>query len=216
MIVAIHQPTFLPWLGWWDKLARADVLVLLDDAQYPRESRGTWLNRVKLLVAGEPRWITMPVARTDGVRAINETRIDESQPWRRKALGSIEQSYRRAVHFEAVMPVVRAALEERADDLATFNEAGIRRLALLMGLPADRLVRASQLGVDSASTQRLIDLTAAVGGDVYLSGDGAEGYMDAAQFEGSGVELRLQGFTDPSPIAGLSVVDHLMREGPPA
>lgn len=214
MIVAIHQPTFLPWLGWWDKLARADVMVLLDDVQVPRESRGTWLNRVRVLVAGEPRWVTMPIVRADGVRTVNEARIDESQPWRRKVLGTIEQSYRRAPHFDAVMPVVREAIEQRANDLASFNEAAIRRLAVPMGLPGERLVRASELGVDSSATQRLVDLTRAVGGDVYLSGDGADGYMDAAEFAGTGVELRLQEFTDPSPVPGLSVVDHLMRVGP--
>ena len=216
MIVAVHQPTFLPWLGWWDKLARADVMVLLDDAQVPRESRGTWLNRVKLMVSGEPRWVTMPIVRADGVRAVNETRIDETQPWRRRVLGSIEQSYRRAPYFDAVMPVVREAIEQRAESVAEFNEQAIRRLAALMDLPGERLVRASQLGVGSAATQRLIDLTKAVGGDVYLSGDGADGYMDPGEFAGTGVELRLQGFTDPSPVPGLSVVDHLMREGPAA
>ena len=50
-VVAVHQPTFLPWLGWWDKLARADVLVLLDDVQFPKKG-GTWMNRVRMLVSG--------------------------------------------------------------------------------------------------------------------------------------------------------------------
>ncbi len=213
--VAVHQPTFLPWLGWWDKLARGDVLVLLDDAQFPRESRGTWVNRVKLVVGGEPRWVTVPVAR-EGVAPINRTRIDERQPWRRKVLGSIEQSYRRAPHFDAVWPVVRAVVEEPADDLASFNERGIRALGELMGAPLDRLVRSSEMDVDATGTDRLIALTQAAGGDTYLSGDGAEGYQDTEKYPAAGVRLTFQEFTDPRPTPGLSVVDALMHEGPEA
>ncbi len=212
-VVAVHQPTFLPWLGWWDKLARSDVMVLLDDAQFPRESRGTWMNRVRLVVGGEPRWVTVPVVR-EGVRPINATRIDERQPWRRKALGSIEQSYRRAPHFAEVWPVVREALEHRAGDLAAFNEHGIRALGGLMGAPLARLRRASELDVDATGTDRLIELTRRAGGDAYLSGDGAEGYQEPERYPAAGIELRFQAFEDPRPVAGLSVVDALMHDGP--
>jgi len=61
-VVAIHQPNFLPWLGYFDKLARADTFVLLDSVQFPKRN-GTWMNRVKLLVGGEPGWITVPIVR---------------------------------------------------------------------------------------------------------------------------------------------------------
>ena len=72
-LVAIHQPTFLPWLGWWDKLVRADRLVLLDDVQFPKKG-GTWMNRVRMLVNGEPAWVTVPLDRSyHGVAPVRET-----------------------------------------------------------------------------------------------------------------------------------------------
>ena len=73
-VVAIHQPNFLPWLGFFAKLARADVFVLLDDAQFQKK-RGTGSNRVKLLVAGRAAWVTVPIVGYHGVRAIPEMRI---------------------------------------------------------------------------------------------------------------------------------------------
>jgi hypothetical protein len=81
-LVAIHQPNFFPWLGYFDKLARADVFILLDDAQYPKTG-GTWSNRVQLLINEKPAWVTVPVVRSyHGVRQIREMRIDEQRPWR--------------------------------------------------------------------------------------------------------------------------------------
>src|ERR671923_195501 len=90
-VVAIHQPNFLPWLGWFDKAARADVFVLLDHVQFPRTSRGTYVNRVKLLVNGSGKWVTAPIVRSGGsMQRIDEVRVDDAQPWREKVLRTIE------------------------------------------------------------------------------------------------------------------------------
>jgi hypothetical protein len=62
-VVAIHQPTFMPWLGWWDKLVRCDVFIVLDAVQFPKKG-GSWMNRVKLLVGDRPAWVTVPVERS--------------------------------------------------------------------------------------------------------------------------------------------------------
>lgn len=219
MIVACHQPNFLPWLGFFDKLVRADRLVLLDEVQYPRSSRGTWMNRVKLLVGGEPRWVTVPVAR-EGVQRIRDVRLDATQPWRRKVLGSIEANLRREPYFDAVMPVVREVVEHPGPDLATYNEHGVRALATLAGLPAERFVTQSSLGGgEGAATDLLISLVLTAGGDTYLSGDGADEYQEEAKYAAAGVGLRFQSFTPPAYAdapPGLSIVDALMRLGPEA
>ena len=72
MIVAIHQPNFFPWLGFFDKIARADVFCLLDNVQFPKTG-GTWINRVQLWINGKAAWATAPVDRSySGVRRIRE------------------------------------------------------------------------------------------------------------------------------------------------
>ncbi len=214
-VVACHQPNFLPWLGFFDKLARADVLVLLDDVQFPRSSRGTPMNRVKVMVSGEPRWVTVPVVRS-GTQAIREVAVDDAQPWRRKVLGTIESNYAREPHFDEVMPVVREVVETVAPNLAAYNEHGVRRLAGLIGLDPGRLVLQSELGGEGAATDLLISLVRAAGGDTYLSGDGADEYQEVDKYAAAGLELRFQEFTAPDygVPPGLSVVDALMRVGP--
>lgn len=210
MLVACHQPNFLPWLGFFDKLAQSDRFVLLDDVQFPRTSRGTYTNRVQLMIGGKPAWLTAPVVR-EGVQRIREVRIDDRQPWRRKALRTIEQEYARAPRFSETMPLVRELLEHDTDRIAELNEHAIRRLA-----PdhAHKLVRQSDLGdVGGAATELLINLVRAAGGDAYLSGDGADGYQEEPRYAAAGLGFRLQGFVHPDTGAppGLSIVDARMR-----
>jgi hypothetical protein len=210
VLVACHQPNFLPWLGYFDKLAQSDRFVLLDRVQFPRTSRGTYTNRVQLLIGGQPAWLTVPVIR-DGVQAIGDVRIDDTQPWRRKALRSIEQSYAKTPRFAEVIPVVRELLELDTDRIAVLNEESLRRLA---PAHAHKLVRQSELPeTDAAATDLLIDLVKAAGGDAYLSGDGADGYQEEPKYAAAGLGFRLLGFTHPDTgaPAGLSIVDALMR-----
>ncbi len=219
-IVAIHQPNFLPWLGWFDKLARSDVFVVLDNVQFPKKN-GTWMNRVKLLVAGEPTWVTVPVVRAyHGTRRVDEMEIDESRPWRRKLLATIEQNYRRAPHFEETIPLVTEIVMNNSPLLAEYNEAAVSRLGTAIGLDITKFVRASTLGAIGTATDLLIELTRKVGGDSYLAGGGAGGYQEDEKFTTAGVGLRFQDFEAPTypqlaatPQRGLSIVDALMHCG---
>src|SRR4051812_7957475 len=111
MIVAIHQPNFFPWLGFFDKIARADVFVLLDDVQFPKKG-GTWINRVQLVNNGHVLWATAPVRRDySGVLNINAIKINDDEPWRDKLLRTLQTVYARAPHFRDgfafVEPLVR-------------------------------------------------------------------------------------------------------------
>ena len=162
-VVAIHQPNFLPWLGWFEQLARADVLVLLDATQFPRTSRGTWMNRVQLLINGQPRWVTVPVVRAGrGTQDLRDVRVDDAQPWREKLLRTIQLSYARAPFFDRHFPLVQEILGQRTDRLTELNQRGVRRLAEELGLDPAKLTLASGSGA------RRVDRTAraahAVGG----------------------------------------------------
>lgn len=221
-VVAIHQPNFLPWLGYFDKLARADVFVLLDHVQFPKKG-GTWVNRVRLLTGGDQAgWVTVPVDRSyHGVRAINEMRIDESRPWREKLLKTLRTSYGKAPGFDEVFPALERLIEGSEPELAELNERGIAELAELLGLGDAAFVKSSELDVSGQATELLIEIVGEVGGGSYLCGAGSEGYLEPEKFERAGIELRMQEFRHPAYdqgtaefIEGLSSVDALMALGP--
>jgi hypothetical protein len=220
--VAIHQPNYLPWLGYFDKIARADVFVLLDSVQFPKKG-GTWINRVRILVNGRATWLTVPVVRSyHGTRTIREMRIGDDGHWRKKAIKTLRFAYRGAPFFEAVQPVLEPLIRNPTNDLAAYNEHSIRRLCELLGLQTP-LLRASELPGRGEATDLLVSLVDAVGGDAYLAGGGAEGYQEDEKFAAAGIDLRPQRFTSPTypqggmdHVAGLSVVDALMHIGPDA
>src|SRR3954466_3489026 len=144
-VVAIHQPNFLPWLGYFDKIARADVFVVLDNVQFPKTG-GTWSNRVKLLVSEKPSWVTVPVVRAfHGVREIRDIRIDDDSRWRHKVLQTLRTSYARAAAFDAVFPFVEGLLNTPTNSLVDFNLAAIRAICDELRLDHKKLVLSSSL-----------------------------------------------------------------------
>lgn len=217
-LVAIHQPNFLPWLGFFDKLARADVFVLLDSVQFPRTSKGTWINRVKLVVGGKEAWVTAPVVRSEGsALPIGEVRVDDSQPWRRKLIRTIELNYRKTPGFEEVFPLVEELVAAPIERLAELNEQNVRRIAEALGIDTSKIVRSSTIPTEAQSTDLLIELTLAVGGTAYMHGGEAHRYQEDGKFAACGVVLVDQAFRHPTYpqtadpfVPGLSIVDALL------
>jgi hypothetical protein len=221
MKVAVHQPNFLPWLGYFDKMARADIFVVLDNVAL-QKTGGHYTNRVQFLIAGEARWLTVPVTRGADARArIDQVTIADQGPWRRKLKTALEQAYARAAHFAETMPLVSAILETPTDSLCELNMAGILAVGDQLGISRDKLRRAAELEVQGAGTDLLISIVKAVGGDTYLCGAGAGGYQDDEKFRAAGIAVEYQNF---QPIAypqgrretfvpGLSAVDALMHCG---
>jgi hypothetical protein len=220
MIVAIHQPNFFPWLGYFDKIARADVFCLLDHVQFPKKG-GTYVNRVQVLVQGEAAYLTVPVERNySGVLPINEMKIREQEAWREKMVRTLQANYARAPFFAETMELIEPLLRNPTDQLGEYNEEALRGVCAALGLTT-RLVRSSALKVSGQATEMLIQITRVLGSDVYLCGGGAAGYQEDAQYAASGVRLEYQCFqhpryeqrTAPEFVAGLSIIDPLMWLG---
>ncbi len=217
-VCAIHQPNFFPWLGYFDKIRQADVFVFLDDVDFPRSGSGmgTWTNRVRIAVQGQPHWIGAPIRRYSGRRRIKDVRIAREPTWRRKFSRTLEVNYARAPRFRDAMAIIDPLINQETDDLASYNVKVITSLSNILGLEAE-FVRQSELGAEGAATELLISLTRAVGANVYLCGGGAGDYQDDALFGEAGLALQYQNFAPSSYgdvrhyLPGLSVIDYLMR-----
>lgn len=219
-LVAIHQPNFFPWLGFFDKMRRADVFVLMDNVQFPKKG-GSWMNRVRLLVSGKPSWVTMPVRRDyHGYRTIAEMEIDDSIPWRKKLVATLKANYSRASFYKTTMDFLQPLVFFQTSSVSEFNVNAITEIARLAEWE-QKLILGTSLDAEGSATELLIRMTRAVGGTAYLCGGGADDYQQDHLFDESGVRLEYQHFEHPSYKQfgvdgfepGLSVVDAMMNSG---
>ncbi len=222
-LVAIHQPNFFPWLGYFDKIRRADAFVFLDAVDYPRSGSGgmgSWTNRVCMSIQGEAKWVTCPAKRVGLGTPINQVLIDEDRPWRVKLLRTLEANYRKAPRYRQAMVLIEPIIMSPESLIATFNMSAIRLIAKELGISTRFLVQ-SELGGAGSATDLLVSLVRAAGGHGYLAGGGAAGYQQDEVFADAGLALEYQNFTpqpygDPTRfIPGLSVIDYLMYDGRP-
>ena len=99
-IVAAHQPAYLPWLGYLDKLAKADVFVLMDDLQYETQN---FQNRNRVKINSGPAWLTVPLRRGSQDDTILDKRIDNSgnpkQHWQHRTWRTLEIHYGKTQFF---------------------------------------------------------------------------------------------------------------------
>jgi hypothetical protein len=223
-VVAIHQPNFLPWLGFFDKLARADKFVILDSVPL-QLTGGNYTNRVRMIVNTAPAWITMPLRRGHDARSrIDQAEVVDETKWRRKLRSTVAQSYAKAKFFDLAMAIVDRMLDLKTTSLTEINMTGILAVAETLGLSPRKIVRSSELNVEGHSNELLANLVAAVGGSTYLAGHGAGGYQDDDIFASRGIAVAYQNYVSPSYpqigvsefIPGMSAIDALMNCGPAA
>ncbi|MEX2146947.1 MAG: WbqC family protein [Candidatus Rokuibacteriota bacterium] len=217
MKVAIHQPHYLPWLGYLAKWAAADVFIFLDTVQYERNG---WQNRNRIKTAAGPRWLTVPVCGAPLATAIADVRVDASQPWRERHRRAIEQAYAQAPYLAAHRDTLAAFYEEPWPQLAPLAAASAEWMARAAGITVPARL-ASTLGVsDPDATGRLVALCRAVGADTYLAGRDGAAYMDVSRFAAAGISVLTQTYEHPvyvQPhgdfVPALSAVDLLLTHG---
>jgi len=217
LIVSIHQPQYLPWLGYFDKIDQADIFCFLDNVQYKKNE---WQNRNRIKTASAWQWMTVPVRFRFGEK-INEVAIDPTVNWQHKHLQAIITNYRKAPFFETYFGVFERIYQKQWSSLSELNIIIIKEICRLLGIDQFKSATASQMQLRNDPTGRLIDICKRLGGDTYLAGQGGAGYMDLKRFEESGIKVIFQDFIHPvypqqftGFVSYLSIVDLLMNCGP--
>lgn len=217
-VVTIHQPNYLPWIGFFAKMAQADVCVMLDCVQY---AKGSVTNRNLVLGPQGPLLLTVPVSHRFGA-TVAEVELPAGRRWAEKHYRTLETCYRRAPFWREHEPFLRSVyLEREWRLLAELNEAIIRYLFAYLGIGAP-LVRASTLGASGAGTELLVDLTRRAGGRTYLSGPSGRNYLAEDRFAEAGLRLEYFAFEHPvydqggrsAFVSHLSALDLVMHQGP--
>lgn len=215
--LVVLQPSYLPWLGYFDQLYKSDVFVLYDDVQFDKHG---WRNRNRIKTPTGVQWLTVPVlTRGENKPTNRDVRIDGRQPWGPRHLRTLQANYAKAPAFGSVFALLEPVLSKPWTMLMDLNWAVLGAICDFLGLRRD--VRfSSDLGVAGQRTERLVRICDALGADRYLTGDAAREYLDESLFAERGIRLEYHHYRHPvhAQLHGefvpyLSIVDLLMNHG---
>ncbi|MDE1890231.1 MAG: WbqC family protein [Planctomycetota bacterium] len=192
MIVAIHQPQYLPWIGYFDKIDCADVFVLLDNVQYKKNE---WQNRNRIKTSQGWQWITVPVLYKYPEK-INEVKINNTVDWRKKHLNALTYNYSKAPFFEKHRRFLEKTFSTNWEFLVEINTHVIQYLINALGIDK-KIVLASSLRLREGPTDRLIDICKHVQADTYLSGKDGAKYLNLDAFAQAKIKVIFQDFRHP-------------------
>ena len=217
MIAAIHQPQFMAWTGYFDKMDQADCFILLDTVQFKKNE---WQNRNRIKTAQGAQWLTVPVRFRFPAR-IDEVLVNDDANWRHKHWQALLTNYARARHWEELRADLEQLYEREWTGLAELNGATISMLRAALGIETEVRWASQMPQVSDAPSQRLVDLCLAVGADTYLAGADGRVYMDLEPFAEAGIKVMFQEY-EPAPYdqlfggfeSHLSALDLVLNCGP--
>lgn len=220
MIVTIHQPEHLPWLGFFNKMANADEFVILDNVQYRKRY---FQNRNRLLINGSGMYIGVPI-KLENYRektiADMEIYSDKEVPWENKYLKTIEYNYKQHPFFKEYYPFFENLIGRHITSLYDFNMEIINYFVDVLKINM-KFIRASELFPTGSKSDLILDITKRAGADVYLSGPAGRDYMELGKYKKDNVEVWFNDFDHPEYhqrgttqfIPYLSTLDLLMNVG---
>jgi WbqC-like protein family len=198
------QPGYLPWLGFFDQIARCDLFLLYDDLLYSKE---TWRNRNRIRTSQGWCWLSVPV-RNDGLlrKTIREVEIDEERQWRRRHWRSLQQHYARAPFFPAYEEFFARLYETRWRFLNDLNLAIIRYIVAVLGIQTSILV-SSEIGLEREylrlrgrhrdPTGRIAFLCQHLGADCFLEGALGRIFMEPERLQPLGLTMEFHHYQHP-------------------
>lgn len=219
MKIAIMQPTYLPWIGYFDLMERVDHFVFLDTVQFSKQS---WQQRNRIKTHQGELILTVPVQQKIG-QIIGEVRIDNRSPWARKHWKSIKLAYEKAPFWNEISKDLAPVYERKHELLNGLNLSLIEKIKVLLGITTKTSQSSEIIHVEVDRTERLIQIIRDLGGTDYLSPIGAKDYIeeDLQLFEKNGIRVEFQNYEHPRYpqlhgefVSHLSAIDYLFNLGP--
>jgi len=218
MKVAIHQPNYLPYLGFFHKLSLADTFVIMDDTQYDKK----FTNRNKIKVPGNWIWLTVPINKKHKFVANKIVEINNEENWQSDHFKKINHSYSNSEFFKKnYKTFFEKIYSKKWDHLFTLNYELIIQLIDWLDIKIE-VIKESELNVKGNSTERLVNISKKIGAETYVSGIGGKEYMNEKMFETNNIKIEYQNFQCPKYkqvfnsefIPNLSIIDLLFNIGP--
>ena len=213
-IVGVHQPNYLPYLGFFDKMAKSDIFVIYDDARF--NSRD-FQQRNRIRTSKGWQWLTVPVEKK--AIPIKEITIKNNADWSSVHFTAIRANYLKTPYYSIYENEIRRIYKKSYEKLIDLNMNLIHFLMNAFVIDT-KIVFSSELCFTSKSTERLLEITETLGGDVYLSGPKGCDYMDVSSFEKKGIKVEFQDFKHPvyeqryeGFVPNMSAIDALFNVG---
>jgi len=221
MILTAHQPNYLPYLGFFHKIAQADTFAILDNVQFVKGGKFGWMNRNRIRTQDGWMWLTLPVL-TKGKfqQLIIDTKINNDLPWQEKHFNSLYHNYHRAAYFKKYIGFFEGIYKRHWDNFCDLSTEIILYLLRELGIRV-KTVRCSEAAVEGKAAGYVIDMCKKLQADTYLSGIHGKDYLDESLFLKENIKLVYQEWSQPvykqqfeGFVPELSVVDLLFNCGP--
>ena len=215
--ISIHQPAYLPWVAYFDKISRCDIFIYLDSVQYEKNS---FINRNKIKTPKGTAWLTIPVSqRNHTSQNLSRTLIDEKSSWRRKHLASILLNYSKAPGFGSLYPSLSEVISLPISNLSDYLFEHLKYWCSQLNI-STKIYRSSSLGLTSSKSDLVLDICKLYSASIYYSGPMGANYLSVDDFTRAGIRIDYQTRSFPHYqqqwgdfIPGLSIVDYLMNGG---
>jgi hypothetical protein len=196
MIVSINQPAYLPWLGYFQRIAVSDLHIVLDHVQFEKNS---FVNRNKINAKTGPLWLTVPLLTSGkfGELPINTLEFAPNQKWRKKHWATLQASYRRTSFFEQYAPAYEALYAEDWDSFTPMVMAFLKQHLRDLNIETP-IRRSSEMETEGKKSDLVLNLCRSEGADVYLSGALGRDYLDEDSFRDAEIKVAYQSYQHPS------------------
>jgi hypothetical protein len=192
--VAILQPGYLPWLGFFDQADSVDLFVLYDNVQYTKQD---WRNRNRIKTQSGVDWLTVPVQKFASEARINEVRIAQDGKWAKKHLNLIQNAYRKAPHFEGVWGELEKLLMSPRDLLQDLDHALASWMASKMGIRCEWKWAHEIPTTSEEKSEKLLQICKSVGANEFIDGAAAESFLKVESFHEAGITIQFQEYQHP-------------------
>ncbi|MGD1152429.1 MAG: WbqC family protein [Syntrophales bacterium] len=193
MIVSIHQPHYLPWLGYFDKIDKADAFVLLDNVQFKKNEVQ---NRNKIKTAAGGQWLTVPVM-YQFPQLINEVEINNRERWQHKQQQALISNYKKAPYWSALEGFFTDLLQSQWPTISQLNIHVVKKLVEILGIKTPLHIASEMGNFPEDPDDRLIAITKYFAADTYLAGSGGRNYMDMDKYDRNSIKVLFQDYKHP-------------------
>ena len=191
MILTAHQPAYLPWLGYFEKIMRSDVYIYMDTVQF---ERGSFTTRNKIKTANGPTWLTVPVI-TKGHMESNllELVINDKVKWQKKHFLSIQYAYKNAPYYkefiEKIAPFYEVEYKMFADFCYEYTLFWVKELGI-----DTKIMRLKSMAVEGKKSDLVLSMCKATGADTFISGAMGKDYMEEEKFAQNNIKIVYQNY----------------------